>query len=90
MRILKWLGLALYATVLVLAPFQHHDLECHIRNPQHCTACSSIQASTDPAAVTGIPSAQLVDLGWAVSSYTPAKNVVLVAEVNGRSPPASV
>ena len=89
MRILKWLGLALYATVLVLAPFQHHDIECHIKNPQHCTACSSIQASTDPAAVTGVPMAQLVDLGWAVFSYGTAKNVVLAAEVNGRSPPAS-
>jgi len=90
MRIIKWLGLALYATVLVLAPFAHHDIECHIKNPQHCSSCSSSQASTDPAAITGPSVAPLVELGVAVSSYCQAENVLLVAGLTGRSPPASV
>ena len=53
MPIVKWLGVALYAAVLVMAPFTHHDLACHLKNPQHCTACTSSQASTDPATVPG-------------------------------------
>jgi hypothetical protein len=89
MRTAKWLGLVLYAVVLVLAPFTHHDLECHLKNPQHCTACSSVQAGTDASTITGVPAAPLVDLGRAVFSYRPAKTVVLVADFNGRSPPAS-
>jgi len=90
MRTAKWLGLVLYAAVLVLAPFQHHDIECHLKNPLHCTACSSVQAGTDPAAVTAVPVAPLVELGFAVSSYRPAKTFVLVADFNGRSPPDSL
>ena len=90
MRTAKWLGLVLYAVVLVLAPFTHHDLECHIKNPQHCTACSSAQASVDPATIPGPAIAPLVDLGWAISSYRTAENVLLVTDFNGRSPPASV
>ena len=90
MRIVKWLGLVLYAAVLVLAPFTHHDIECHLKNPSHCTACSSVQASTDPAAVTAVPVAPLVELGWAVLSSCPAENVLLVSDLTGRSPPASI
>jgi hypothetical protein len=89
MRILKWL-VALYATVLVLAPFTHHDIECHIKNPQHCTACSSAQASVDPTTIPGPAVAPLIQLGWAVSTYCPAENVLLVAHLTGRSPPASL
>ena len=89
MRLLKWLSFALYATVLVLAPFTHHDMECHIKNPQHCTACSSAQASIDPATIPGPAVAPLVEFGWAVLSYCPAENVLLVSDLTGRSPPAS-
>jgi hypothetical protein len=90
MRTAKWLGFALYAIVLVLAPFTHHDIECHLKNPQHCTACSSTQASVDPATIPGPIVAPLVELGWAVLSYRQAENVVLAAGLTGRSPPASV
>ena len=89
MQTAKWLGLALYAAVLVLAPFTHHDLACHIKNPQHCTACSSSQAGVDPATIPGPAIAPLVDLGLAVATYCHAENVVLAADLTGRSPPAS-
>jgi len=89
MRIAKWLGVALYAVVLILAPFTHHDIACHLKNPQHCTACTSNPASTDPATVAGPGLIPLVDLGCAVLSYSPSESVLLAAESNGRSPPAS-
>jgi len=90
MPIVKWLGVTLYAAVLVLAPFTHHDFACHLKNPQHCTACTSNQASTDPATVHGPGFVPLVDLGCAVLSYSPAESVLLAADHTGRSPPASL
>jgi hypothetical protein len=89
MRTLKWLGVTLYAIVLVLAPFTHHDIACHLKNPQHCTACSSAQAGVDPAILTAPAIAPPTDVGCAVSSYHSAENVLLVADSAGRSPPAS-
>ena len=35
------LGVAIYALFLVTAPFEHHDLLCHLKTPSHCTACTS-------------------------------------------------
>ncbi len=89
MPIVKWLGVTLYAAVLLLAPFTHHDIDCHLRNPQHCTACSSNQASTDPTAVIGPGFVPLVDVGSAVCPSSTAQSVLLAAERTGRSPPSS-
>ena len=88
MPIVKWLGVTLYAAVLVLAPFTHHDFACHLKNPQHCTACTSNQASTDPAAAHGPTLVPLVDVGRAFLSYSPAESVILAADSTGRSPTA--
>jgi hypothetical protein len=90
MPIVKWLGVTLYAAVLVMAPFTHHDLACHLKNPQHCTACTSNQASTDPATVPDPGFVPLVDLGCAVLSYSPAASVLLATDHTGRSPPPSL
>jgi hypothetical protein len=87
MPIVKWFGVTLYAAVLVLAPFTHHDIACHLKNPQHCTACTSNQASTDPATVHIPGFVPLVDLGCAVPSYSPTESVLLAADLTGRSPP---
>ena len=88
MPIVKWLGVTLYAAVLVLAPFTHHDLACHLKNPQHCTACTSSQASTDPTTVAGPVFVPLVDLGSAVFSCSSSDSVLLAADRTGRSPPS--
>jgi hypothetical protein len=90
MRTAKWLVVALYAVVLILAPFTHHDIACHLKDPQHCTACTSTQALTDPATVTGPSFVALVDLGRALPSYSSSESVLLAAASSGRSPPASL
>jgi len=87
MPIVKWLGVALYAAVLVLGPFTHHDLVCHVKNPQHCTACTSNQVGTDPAALRTPGFRPLVDAGCAVQAYTLDEGVLLAADSTGRSPP---
>jgi len=90
MRTLKWLGVVLYAVVLVLAPFTHHDLACHLKDSQHCTACTSSQVGTDPATLTAPRCVTLVEAGRAVLSHAPAESVLLAADSSGRSPPAAL
>jgi hypothetical protein len=90
MRTAKWLGVALYVVVLIVAPFTHHDLACHLKDPQHCTACTSIQVGTDPTTLTAPSSVALVDLGRAVPRYSSSESVLLAAQSTGRSPPASI
>ena len=60
------IGLALYAFVLVAAPFEHHDLVCHLKTPQHCTSCWSTQLGPDVVSFTA-PTARLADAGAAVT-----------------------
>ena len=83
----KWLGVALYALVLVLAPFTHHDLSCHLKDSQHCTACTSNQLSTDPVALMAPGFRPLADAGRVVLSYSLAEGVLLATGSTGRSPP---
>jgi hypothetical protein len=90
MSIVKWLGVILYAAVLVIAPFEHHDLDCHLRNPRHCTACTSNQLGTDPASLETPRFLPLVDAGRAVSFHSLAEGVLLAVDSTGRSPPASL
>jgi len=90
MPIVKALGVALYAAVLVLAPFTHHDLVCHLKYPQHCTACTSNQVGTDPSTLEAPKFRPLVDAGRAVQVQSLAEGVLLASESTGRSPPASL
>ena len=85
---LKWLGVSLYAVVLVLAPFTHHDLACHLKDTQHCTACTSNQVGTDPVTLVAPRFRPLVDAGQVVFAHTLAEGVLLVTSSTGRSPPS--
>ncbi len=90
MPMIKWLGVVLYTAVLVIAPFEHHDLVCHLKNPQHCTACTSNQLGTDPAALKTPRFLPLEDAGRAVLVHSLAEGVLLAVDSTGRSPPASL
>ena len=90
MSVVKWLGVVLYAAVLVLAPFTHHDLACHLKDARHCTACTSNQVGTDPAGLAAPRFRPLADAGRAVTRESRARGVVLAADSTGRSPPVSL
>jgi hypothetical protein len=89
-RLLALVGLALYATFLVAAPFEHHDLVCHLKTPQHCISCTSSQLGSDPGTPLVPPASHLVDAGSAVSVHLLAAGTLLAAGSTGRSPPPSV
>ena len=86
-RFLALAGLAIYAIFLVSAPFEHHDLLCHLKTPQHCTSCASSQLGSDPGAPLAPPAAQLVDAGSAVFAQLLAEDTLLSVGSTGRSPP---
>jgi hypothetical protein len=79
--------LAMYATFLLLAPFEHHDFLCHFKTPQHCTACSSSLVGADPN--TPIPAADidLADAGGTLTFHVVADDMLLTVRSTGRSPP---
>jgi hypothetical protein len=86
-RLLTLAGLALYAAVLVVSPFEHHDLLCHLKNPQHCTSCASSQLGSDPDALAVPGALSLNDAGVATPLDRILEGALLVARTNGRSPP---
>jgi hypothetical protein len=87
--LLRLAGVALYAAFLFVASFEHHDLACHLKNPQHCTACTASQLGTDPDSPSVVGAWQLSDAGCAVSFQPPAAGVLLPHQSTGRSPPVA-
>jgi len=85
--LLRLTGIALYAAFLVFASFEHHDLICHIKNPQHCTACTASQLGTDPDSPAIVGAWQLADAGRAVAFQPLVEGVLLARPSTGRSPP---
>jgi len=87
-RVLNLAGLAIYALVLLTAPFEHHDLVCHIKTPQHCMSCSASLLGSDPHTPTGIGAGDLSDIGSATQTLPVAESTISAVRSSGRSPPA--
>jgi hypothetical protein len=84
------MAIAIYALVIVASAFEHHDLLCHLRNPQHCTACSAAQLGSDPQTLIAPRTSDLADVGRATTPHVIAEGALLVARSTGRSPPFRV
>ena len=76
-----------YGLVLAASAFAHHDLLCHLKNPQHCTACTASQPGSDPQTLTIAATAHLNDVGCAVAVHAGSTGALLPARSTGRSPP---
>jgi hypothetical protein len=90
LRLLTLAAIALYVLVLALSPFEHHDLLCHLKTPQHCGSCSSSTAGVDPQAPAVLDGHQFSDAGRAIATVATGDDVLLVSPSSGRSPPASL
>ena len=84
------LAVALYAAFLVVAPFEHHDLACHLKTPQHCTSCASSPLGSDPHALSVPDTSKLADAGRAVFVDVSVEDTILSIRSGGRSPPSLV
>ena len=89
-RRLALAGMALYAVFLVASPFEHHDLSCELKTPQHCTSCTSTQLSSDTQGAVAPGAAQLADAGSAISLVLLDTGTLLAVRTTGRSPPAAI
>jgi hypothetical protein len=83
-------GLAIYAAFLVASPFEHHDLICHLKTPQHCTSCASSQLGADPHPLFVPGTVHLDDAGSATTFQPVAECALLAVRSSGRSPPVAV
>lgn len=86
-RSLSLIGVAIYAAFLVMAPFAHHDLLCHLKSPQHCSSCTSSQLGADPHTPT-ILGGHLLDAGQAIPPLIISNGRLVAVRTPGRSPPA--
>jgi hypothetical protein len=86
----RWAVLAaiLYVFVDVVAPFEHHDLVCHLKTPAHSTACASSPVSTSPRTPSAAALVTLADAGAAVTLLPCIESALLTVATTGRSPPA--
>jgi hypothetical protein len=85
---LAFVGIAFYAVFLVLAPFEHHDLLCHLKTPQHCTSCSSSLLGSSPRNLSIFGAWHLADAGSAERFRPRIKSTLLAVRSTGRSPPS--
>lgn len=80
--------MALYVLFLVASPFEHHDLLCHLKTPQHCTSCTGSQLGSDPHALVLPKGSELADAGSAFAAHVLETGALLAIRSSGRSPPA--
>lgn len=85
---LTYIGVALYAVFLITAQFQHHDLQCELKTPLHCTACTASALASDPTAPVTVGAWSLADVGSALVFVPIADDILLTVRSSGRSPPA--
>jgi hypothetical protein len=78
----------LYAVFVFCAPFEHHDLSCELKTPQHCTACISSVVSSNPDLPAASMTSHLADAGRAVPVDVHVESILLAVRTTGRSPPA--
>ena len=82
-------GIVIYILVLLASPFEHHDLVCHIKTPQHCMSCSASLLGSDPHAQAAVATGQLDDLGRAIAFLYLPESTLVAVRLPGRSPPAA-
>jgi hypothetical protein len=83
------LGVVLHTLLVAAAPFEHHDLICHLKTPQHCTSCTSSPVGSSAETHSTLGAAVLSDAGSAAASEPISESALLAASNSGRSPPVS-
>jgi hypothetical protein len=85
----RWalVGAAVYAVFLLTSPFTHHDLACELKNPLHCTACTSSVVGADLSPVATAGASHLADAGCTTFEQVLVADLLLTVRTTGRSPP---
>jgi hypothetical protein len=80
-------GLALYTVFVCAAAFEHHDLTCELKTPQHCIACTSSIVGSDPHPAPALGAAPLADAGTAETVHVLYEGALVTFRLSPRSPP---
>jgi hypothetical protein len=80
--------LVVYALVVGVSPAVHHDIQCHLKSPTHCSGClahpSAARAeSTEDLAAVSLPAAGAIERFRTACPVAPGR-----VPVTGRAPPA--
>jgi hypothetical protein len=89
LRRLALLGVVLHTLFLAIVDFEHHDLLCHFKTPQHCTACALSAPGSEPRATAAPGACCLTDAGRIVALHIASEGVLLPVRTRDRSPPPS-
>jgi len=77
-----------YALVVAASPLLHHDLECHVKMPAHCGACTQGPGASRLEAGFALEQPRLQDLGEVESGDVTQAPHGVAQERVGRAPPA--
>jgi hypothetical protein len=83
-------AVAFYAFVLAIGPFEHHDLVCHLKTPQHCTSCAASPLTVKPHAPAALDRQAFADAGGAIVAEVRCESALIPHTSSGRSPPPLV
>ena len=89
LRRLALLGVVLHTLFLATVDFEHHDLLCHFKTPQHCTSCALSPLGSEPRTATASRRLLLTDAGRIVTFQIASESVLLPVRTRDRSPPPS-
>jgi hypothetical protein len=89
LRRLRYVSVGLHLLFVLAAPFEHHDLICHLKQPLHCTACVSSPLGSGATAIAVVDAEPLRDAGRLHDLLPPSKGTTLAVQLTGRSPPAA-
>jgi hypothetical protein len=81
--------LALFVLAGSIAQFEHHDIACHLKTPQHCAACAGNPPGADPHAPSLLDRIALADAGNALTEPSILIGTQLAVRRSGRAPPLS-
>jgi len=82
-------GVIFQLLFLAAAPFEHHDLICHLKTPQHCTSCASNPLGS-ASRISSVPGAcRFADAGRIFALDLSFEGTLLTVTTSGRSPPSA-
>jgi hypothetical protein len=81
--------LALFALAGSTAQLEHHDIACHLKTPQHCTACAANPPGADSHAPSLLDRIVLADAGGTLVEPSLLVGIQLPVRCSGRAPPQS-
>jgi len=81
-------GVGFHILFLAAAPFEHHDLICHLKTPQHCTSCASNPLGSESRICPAPGACRLADAGRIFALDALPEGALLAVSTYGRSPPS--